>query len=158
MKGVPLKDRISTNAPLRGQKHGLYEGGHRVPAMAWMPGRIAPGQSSATAMTMDLHPTLLELAGLEPPGHDDPKALDGISLATHLFERTALPKRTLFWRQGDSRAVRWKDWKLVRIHRRPWELYHLGRDLPERQDLSRSQPEIQQKLRNALADWEKGFQ
>lgn len=109
-------------------------------------------------MTIDLHPTLLELAGLKPPDNDDPQALDGISLATHLFERTALPKRTLFWRQGDSRAVRWQDWKLVRIHQRPWELYHLGRDLSERQDLSRSQPQIQQKLRNALAGWEKGLQ
>ena len=48
MKGVSTRDRISDNTPWRGQKHGLYEGGHRVPAVAWWPGEIKPGRSDAT--------------------------------------------------------------------------------------------------------------
>jgi len=149
-------NRISSNAPLRGQKHGLYEGGHRVPAIAWWPGRVPRGvQSAATAMTMDLHPTWLDLAGLDLPAAGGPHALDGISLRSELLGRGATAERILFWRQGDSTAVRWRTWKLVSIHGRPFELYDLNKDLGERHDLARQHPEIVQKLSAALDDWQR---
>ena len=59
---------ISSNGPLRGQKCDIYEGGHRVPAIAWWPGRIAPGAvCDQTTMTFDLFPTLTDLCGLPTP-------------------------------------------------------------------------------------------
>ncbi|MEQ8785401.1 MAG: sulfatase-like hydrolase/transferase [Pirellulaceae bacterium] len=154
MAGVPIKpeNAISSNAPLRGQKHGLYEGGHRVPAIAWWPGKIAAGRaSSVTAMTMDLHPTLLELAGIPTPRD----TLDGASLRDVLLGRKErLDERTLFWRQGDSRAVRRGDFKLVSIHDGPVELYDLGADLAERRDQSAARPQLVRQLQQAYEQWE----
>jgi len=161
LAGVPITEanRISSNAPLRGQKHGLYEGGHRVPAIAWWPGRIAAGsESSAVGMTMDLHPTLLELAGLDLPDAEQSNTLDGISLRPQMLSQQRLPERTIFWRQGDSKAVRWRDWKLVSIHGRPFELYDLAHDIAERTDLSSEKPEIMHRLSDALRVWELQFE
>jgi len=161
MAGVPVteENRISSNAPLRGQKHGLYEGGHRVPTIAWWPGRIAAaGESSAVGMTMDLHPTLLELASLDLPEGERRDALDGISLRLHLLSGQPLPERMLFWRQGDSKAARWRAWKLVSLHGSPFELHDLAHDLPERKNLASEDTEIAQKLCDALRAWELQFE
>ena len=152
--GVPIRpeNRISDNSPWRGQKHGLYEGGHRVPALAWWPGAIAAGsESSELTATMDLLPTLLELANVSPPAELE---LDGISLAAHLRKQTPLADRTLFWRQGDSRAVREKQWKLVRIHDGPDQLYNLAKDPAERRDLFETEPAVRDRLLAAWQAWE----
>ena len=60
-------ENISSNGVLRGQKTQVYEGGHRVPAIAWWPDRIKPGVSHHTAATFDLFPTLTALAKAEEP-------------------------------------------------------------------------------------------
>ena len=49
--------------PWRGMKRDDWEGGHRVPAIAWWPGRIRPGVSDQLAISIDLMPTFLDLAG-----------------------------------------------------------------------------------------------
>ena len=152
MAGVPIKEenRISVNAPWRGQKHGLYEGGHRVPTIAWWPGKIEAGRvTDQLSITMDLLPTCLELAGIKASTETD-----GISLASHLLEGQSLPERTLYWRQGDSKAVRWQDWKLVRIHERPFELYNLRDDPAEKRDLALEQPKLMKDLLSRLQTWE----
>jgi len=77
----------SSNGPLRGQKGDVFEGGHRVPAIAWWPGRISAGVvAQDTAMTMDLMPTYLELAKANLPGLENSSTLDGKTLAPVLFE------------------------------------------------------------------------
>ena len=152
MAGVPAtpENRISSNAPLRGQKHGLYEGGHRVPAIAWWPGTITPdSDASVTGVTMDLYPTLLELAGLNAT-----EPLDGVSLAGALRGNESIPERTLFWRQGDSYAARDGDWKIVSIHNSPFELYDLGADLGEQKNVAAQYPEVLRQLQTQLKDWE----
>jgi arylsulfatase A-like enzyme len=156
MAGVGIKpeNRISSNAPFRGQKHGLYEGGHRVPAIAWWPGKISAAQESAElAMTMDLMPTILELCGANPVQ----TPCDGISVAAHLLSREILPERTICWRSGNSRAVRWKNWKLVRIHEGPFELYDLSRDPSEKTDLATTHSSVTNELLSRLNAWEAGF-
>lgn len=157
MAGVPIRpeNRISSNGPLRGQKHGLYEGGHRVPAIAWWPDTIpANRQSKATAMTMDLSPTFLDLAGMSLK--DTQPQLDGVTLRGELLgKRNTVPARTLFWRQGNSAAVRQGDWKLVRIHNGPWQLFDLGQDLAEKQDLAADRPQMVEQLQAAWKQWER---
>lgn len=146
---------ISSNGPLRGQKGSLYEGGHRVPAIAWWPGRIQPGGlTPATALTMDVMPTCLELAGLAAAETRAP-SLDGVSLAPLLFEGRALPTRTLFWRHGKDYAARRGPWKLVIGRGKKPELYNLEEDLGEARDLAGTHSKIVQELRSALAAWEK---
>ncbi len=149
---------ISSNGPLRGQKAGLHEGGHRVPCIAWWPGRIAAGrETDVTTMTMDLLPTLLDLAKIAPPPATTAHALDGVSLVPLLLRNEPPAERTLCWKAGDSWAVRQGAWKAIVQHRGPPELYHLGRDLGERRNLADAEPERLRDLLAAYEDWERQF-
>jgi len=141
---------ISSNAPCRGQKTDIWEGGHRVPAIAWWPGRIAPGTvTKETAMSMDILPTLTMLAGTPPP-----QDIDGIPLDKLLFEGKALPERDLFWRAGDEWAVRKGSWKLVGIADEAPKLFNLHSDVGETNDLSEQHPEQVKDLLEAFHAWE----
>ena len=141
---------ISENGPLRGQKTEVYEGGHRVPAIAWWPGRIDPGTSDELATTLDLFPTFRELAD----GRTDLPPVDGVSLAGLLLDGRALEPRTLYWRIRARAALRRGPWKLVRHMNDSSELYDLSTDIGETDDLSAERPEIASALELALADWE----
>lgn len=150
---------ISSNGPLRGQKGDVYEGGHRVPAIARWPGRIPPGVvSDVTAMSMDLPPAFLELAKLPAPASDGPAAFDGVSLADLLTRQAMLQERPLFWRHAGpkgARAVRLGPWKLVQpLGKKTAELYHLRADLAEAQNLAATQPGRVKEMSDLLANWE----
>ncbi|MEX2381095.1 MAG: sulfatase-like hydrolase/transferase [Opitutales bacterium] len=83
---------------LRGAKGELWEGGIRVPALVEWPGRIEPRISRLPAGTVDIYPTLLELAGVEP-GHARP--MDGISLVPFFEGRMQSRSQPLgFWQYG----------------------------------------------------------
>jgi len=132
-----------SNGPLRGAKEDVYEGGIRVPMCASWPGRIRGGsRSSQTALSMDLMPTLCDVAGARIP-----TGVDGVSLRPLLTGATdRLPERTVYWvrREGGVRyqgktihAVRRGDWKLV--HNSPFEavqLFNLSEDPLETTDRS----------------------
>ena len=153
--GGRYRDEISNNGPLCGQKGSLYEGGHRVPAIASWPGRVKAGcDTHEVATTMDLMPTFLELAGLELPQSDVYNALDGISLTDLLLKGKPLSKRILFWRCGRQRAVRKGPWKLIRHGSRDPELYNLAADVGERRNLADSNPRLLRQLLSALDEWE----
>lgn len=145
---------ISSNGPLRGQKTDVYEGGHRVPAIARWPGRIRPGVSGQTAMSFDLFPTVAELAGVG--GSASSLALDGVSLKPLLVDRRPLPARTLFWRMRGKKAVRQGDWKLVRNGPEEPQLFNLRQDVGETTDRSDAEPAIRAQLLRELARWEAG--
>lgn len=146
---------ISDNGPLRGQKTYVYEGGHRVPAIAWWPGTIAPGQETdATAMTVDFSRTWLEWAGASIPAPDAPDRLDGISLSPLLRQQERLPERTLFFRTPSQGAARWNEWKLVWPKGEPAQLYNLAHDLGETSDLAEKHPAIVTQLKEAYLAWQ----
>lgn len=159
--------REGNNGPLNGQKSTLWEGGHRVAGIAWWPGQIKPGTTDQVALTMDLMPTLLEIAKVSvPAGH----RLDGVSLAPLLLESKPLPDRTLFWAYGGRFAVRQGPWKLL-VNQPAAEagkakakgkaapgmagtaLFHLGDDLGEKHDLAAREPARVRELETALAAW-----
>ncbi|MER6677357.1 sulfatase/phosphatase domain-containing protein [Streptomyces sp. NPDC000983] len=52
---------------MRGCKRNLYEGGIRVPLIAWSPGRVRPGTTDRPTQLTDLLPTLADLAGASAP-------------------------------------------------------------------------------------------
>ena len=144
---------ISSNGPLRGQKGDVFEGGHRVPAIAWWPGRIPAGAvTDEIAMTFDLMPTYLDMAAPSPEGRGCPPT-DGLSLAPLLFAGQALPPRTLFWRKGAEWAARQGPWKLVGDAGRTM-LFNLSDDIAERNDLARPHPQIVQQLDAAYRRWQ----
>ena len=158
----------SNNGPLRGTKGSVWEGGHRVPAIAWWPGRIAAGGvTNATALSMDLMPTLLELAGTNvPAGH----RLDGMSLRSVLLEQGELRERTVFWDYNDRQAVRRGPWKLLINQTNPRppsagkdrppssgggvQLFNLAEDLGEATDLAARHPERVQAMQSELKAWQ----
>lgn len=151
--GGPTRELTSSNAPLRGEKGSMYEGGLRVPFLMRWPGKIEAGSvCSRPVSSLDLFPCASKLAsGTMPEG------LDGIDILSILEEEEVdPPPREFFWRQGPRAALRWGDWKLVRNRKRgsspgPWELYDLAADLHEARDLAAEQPQI---LEDLIRRWE----
>jgi len=105
-----------SNGPFREGKGSTWEGGIRVPAIAWWPGRIQPALSFEMATHLDLLPTFLELAGIQPPAD---RVLDGKSIAPLLLDTTQKsPHEFLFfWREQILMAVRYGAYKLHYVTR-----------------------------------------
>lgn len=156
---TPRGTSATSNLPLRGGKGWLYEGGIRVPLVIRAPGVSRAGATSAVpATTVDLVPTLLELAGVSRRG----VYLDGISLASALSGGRDPKARDLHWHyphyhnfatrpQG---AIRSGDYKLIEFFEDGTvELYDLARDPGERTDLASTEPSITQRLKKRLAAW-----
>lgn len=133
--------------PWTGAKEDMNEGGIRVPMCASWPGNIQPdSRSSAVALTMDLTPTICEIAGIHPA-----QQLDGISISACLTDaRRSLPERELIWvrRDGGMRtqgkayyAHRMGDWKILQNRPlEPMRLYNLQNDPAEKTDLAAAEP------------------
>jgi arylsulfatase A-like enzyme len=143
----------TSNAPLRGGKATLFEGGIRVPWIVSWPGVVEGGsRSDAVVQSTDCFPTLLDMLGLQPsPG----QTFDGISIVPAL-KGQPLPREAIFaffphqtqvpdW-LPPAIAVHSGDWKLIRVfhggehgaHRRM--LFNLAEDLGEQNDVAAKEP------------------
>ncbi|MDH3585174.1 MAG: sulfatase-like hydrolase/transferase, partial [Phycisphaerae bacterium] len=148
--GGPTRELTSSNAPLRGEKGQVYEGGIRVPFILRWQGHLPAGTVKARPISAtDIFPTSLAAAGVPLP-KNTPR--DGTNLLPYLMRSKAgWPARPLYWRQGAKTAVRVGDWKLLRHGRRgrpgPWQLYNLARDLAEANDLAAERPDKLEELR-----------
>ena len=158
--------RTATGHPShRGHKGSVYEGGTRVPAIAWWPGKIKPGTSTdALSITLDVMPTILSVAGIEKPKN---RALDGIDLSPVLFEQKTLPARPLYWGSlsnngARSEALRDGPWKLVVQHPKAKpgtfaneqvELFRLDKDLGEENNLAGKEPKRAAAMLKQLKAW-----
>lgn len=136
--------RFNPSGPLRGMKRDLYEGGIRVPTIAWWPGTIAAGTvSDHIGYFGDLMATAAELTGQPAP-----KDLDSVSLVPTLTGHPDQQKEHeyLYWEfyeRGGRRAVRAGNWKAVRpLWDAPIELYDLSADLAEKHDVASAHPDI----------------
>ncbi len=136
-----------SNAPFRGGKRDLYEGGIRVPTIAWWPGKIEPGSTSDhISYFPDMMPTFSQLANTYIPPN-----IDGISMVpTLLGEGNQEQHEYLYWEfheQGGKQAVRKGDWKAVRLGVFEnadglIELYNLKEDIAEEYNLADQHPDI----------------
>jgi arylsulfatase A len=94
---------------LRGAKGGTFEGGMRVPALFWWPGKLKEGIIMEMGTTLDLMPTISELTGIELPKD---REYDGYDLSPVLFGTGKSPRNTVFYYHGAQvRAVRAGDYK-----------------------------------------------
>jgi len=141
---------ISDNGDLRGQKTELYEGGHRVPCIAYWPGRIPPGtETDETVLTMDMFPTFAALTGADIPGN---KHLDGVNILPVLLNQRKLESRLIFWKMRNEIAIRKGPMKLVKTGEDP-ELYNLTTDLGEKNDISDQYPDLVTEMLKAYDEW-----
>ena len=155
----------SVNTPLRGHKGSTWEGGIRVPMIAWWPGKIPAGtESDAIAGMFDVLPTFTALAGGKLPSD---RKLDGANIWPILAgERLAQPVHETFYCYRGLRleAVRHGDWKLQlpggpeaggakKAAPQPAtaRLYNLKTDLGEATDVAAAHPEIVAKLQTLVA-------
>lgn len=145
------------NGGLRDGKQSMYEGGLRVACCAVWPGVVEPGtETDSLGITMDLYPTLCEIAGVE----EMPK-VDGISLRQTLAgEPQETGDRELFFhrREGGLRyggmithaVIRWP-WKLLKnTPFEPYQLYRLDEDPHEQTDLLKENRQQYNSLARAL--------
>jgi uncharacterized sulfatase len=135
---------FDSNGPLRGFKRDLYEGGIRVPTIAWWPGVIQPNTTSDEPLAFwDFLPTACELAGVKTPTDTD-----GVSLMpTLLGNRQGPAHESLFWRYGQKVALRSAEWKIVRTKKgADWELYNLSSDVGESRDVAKEHSDIVERL------------
>lgn len=119
--------------PFRGMKGTPFEGGFRVPAIAWWPGHVPAGTVNMDMFShMDWWPTFANLAGLEPPPHEwqdnegNPIIFDGIDLTESLLG-TGEGKRDDFIYFSDQvfGGVRVKNYKMLFTSKDTW----MGPDL-----------------------------
>lgn len=142
--------------PLRGHKFQVYEGGHRVPCLMRLPGRIPAGSICDTLLTaMDVVPTMSALAGaVMPPAYQ----VNGHDIRPIIFGQTKSdsPYDLLYHFAGNRLgAIRSGPWKMIMPkggkNKKPMELYHLEDDIGETKDLVAQYPEIVKKMQ-AYAD------
>lgn len=151
--------RPDSTGHLRGFKKDFYEGGLRVPTIVEWPAGIVPRVSNFPAGTVDIFPTLIDVAGL---GRDSiNKVHDGISLAAVFESEPARRDRPLGFRASDGRMWLDNDWKLVqnvsyvdgRSIQEPFELYNIIGDPSEEQNLIELYPETAERMRRQLDAW-----
>lgn len=149
--------------PLRGGKGSTWEGGVRVPTLAWWPGRVPAGSvNDAVAATIDLLPTFVALAGGAVP---TTPVIDGRDITPILLGQSKESAREAhyYFSGYDLQAVRQGRWKLALSPQSDGlgknaaktapglRLYDLDAEIGEQTDVAARHPEVVAKLK-ALAD------
>ncbi len=145
-------------------KGTTWEGGMRVPMVAWWPDVIEAGRTTdALATTMDLYATALSLAGAEVPSD---RVVDGVDLLPIFRNPEADVRETVFFYRGERLfAVRKGAWKLHFVTQSayvgdspvvhdPPALYHLDHDPSERFNVAAQNPEVTQDILDTVAQHE----
>jgi len=151
--------------PLRGGKASTWEGGVRVPTIAWWPGKIAPKSTfDAAAGTIDLLPTFVALAGGQVPAEP---VIDGRDLSPVLLGKSKESQRDAhyYFSGNNLQAVRQGPWKLALVAQAESmgtkgpkgdtetnpRLYNLDKDIGETINLASQHPELVEKLKTLAA-------
>lgn len=162
---------ITSNVPLRGGKGMFYEGGIRVPYIFRWKGTIPAGATCDQPIhSVDLYPTLLDVAGgLPPKGH----VLDGVSYAACMKSGGSekIGRDALFWhfpgylgsgpniwRTTPVGVIRRGDYKLLEFFEDGrLELYNLASDIGEKTDLAKEKPDLVKELHGRLKSWQESM-
>ncbi|MDZ4289926.1 MAG: sulfatase [Prosthecobacter sp.] len=144
---------------LREGKGSTWEGGMRVPGIAWWPGKIKPAVCRDVALTMDLYPTCAQLAGAALPKD---RTLDGRDISPLLFVTGKIERDVFCYYRGERLyAARLGPWKAhfitqpaygpekAKAHELP-ELYQLENDPSESRNVADKHPEVIAEIQAAV--------
>jgi len=154
----------TSNAPLKGGKATMYEGGVRCPMTVVWPGQVKQGtRSDALTQSTDFYPTILDILNVDPKPD---QTFDGVSILPALKGKPLDREAIFTYFPHDPKVPDWLppsvsvhrgDWKLIRIfygnahlpnapqpHR--YKLYDLKEDIGETNDLSSQRPELVEEL------------
>ena len=155
---------------LRGFKHAFHEGGIRVPGIIEWPGHLKPRISNFPASTLDMFPTLIEVAGLDP---DDINAVhDGVSLVPVFASEPARRNQPMgfrvqgqyAWLDNDYKLVFYRDYTKALIDGawdaevfaslpQEFELFNVVEDPSEQHNLMEKEPEIAARMKAEFDAW-----
>jgi uncharacterized sulfatase len=156
---------------LRGSKGQLYEGGIHSPLIAWFPGRMSSGpigssNDRTTIAAMDFAPSLLSLAGINPPKEIH---FDGMNFGQALIGKDQPTRdQPIMWVRPPDRpgpknrlpdlAVRDGQWKLL-VHRdgSDVQLFHITDDPTEAHDVAAEHPDIADRLKRQVIEWDRAI-
>lgn len=144
----------SSNFPLKGFKGNKFEAGHRIPFLMSWPKQFAGGNTfSKLTSSLDIFPTVLEAAGVPPT---KTMGLDGISLLPFVQDKkNQSPHEWLVWRKDAAAAIRYLQFKMIRVKGLGERMYNLETDPGETTDLRLQHPHMFATLKTKLEEWEK---
>lgn len=163
----------TSNAPLKGSKAMMFEGGIRVPLIFRWPAMIPAGKwSDVPVAASDLFPTIVQAGGVNPETLREKYKIDGQSLVT-LFKDPENTKKgytrdTFFWHYPFNvaplhpddgfaltphSAIRKGDMKLIFDWNGRLYLHNIRKDPFEKKNLAEAQPEKARELFKELNDW-----
>jgi arylsulfatase A-like enzyme len=150
--GGPITVVPCSNAPLRGGKGSVYEGGIRVPFVAQWRGHLPEGKVySEPVISLDFYATAAALAGAKMPTD---RKMDGVDILPHVLgKKKGPPHGVLHWRSGQQWAIREGCYKLLKRANEPEELYDLAKDIGETKNLAGEKPDVVAKLKKAHESW-----
>jgi len=153
-------DNVSSQAPLKGEKGSLHEGGVRVPLIIKYPPLTKAGTvCHEPTITYDFYPTFVDLAGAGLPQN---QTIDGMSLKPLLSHpNSKLPRHALYWHyphyhhDRPASSIRERDWKLIEYldGTGDIELFHLSTDLGETKNLATEKQGRVADLKKKLNQW-----
>ena len=140
------------NAPLRGHKAQMWEGGIRVPCIVrWPGGDVKPGQINSEFLTsLELFPSFAAATGADLPSD---VVLDGFDWWPTIRGEQSSPRKEMFWKRKDLIGARVGKWKWVDMGGKQGGLFDLDADVGEMNDLSSKRPEVLEMVKERYANW-----
>jgi arylsulfatase A-like enzyme len=140
------------NGPLKGSKSSMWEGGLRVPFIAWWPGNLPAGKVTDEFLTaLELLPTISAATGAPKP---DGVKLDGFDMLPVLRGEAQSPRKDMYWQRRSDKAARFENWKWIETPKMTG-LYDLSSDIGEKNDLTQAKPDIAAMMKARFEAWRK---